>query len=329
MNTRNWQRSLAGILALALSVTATVAAAAGAASRPPDGGLVDEVPVARVNGRAIPRSALVKMMGRMQSRSGSTDASHGNTQLKTQALRRLILQELAHQEALARGITVGPSEVDAAVERIRTSTAGGPAGFEAFLEKEALTEAGLRSLVERNLVLEAIIRKEVVEKTVIDEKDLLAAYERTKNTLATPERVSVTEILFLLDPLTEDSRRQAAALLQGLRDEPARAPRDLVPDGTFIVRELEIRPAEDPVLYDAAKKLKPGEISGVLMSQRSLHIIQLNEYVPSRQPTFEEVRGALEEKLSARAQQRRLEAWEAELRAKAKIDILGGDDAGR
>jgi parvulin-like peptidyl-prolyl isomerase len=329
MKTRNWHRSLAGGVALALSLTATVAAAAGAASRPPAGGMADEIPVALVNGIAIPRSALVKMMDRMQSRSGSTDAPHGTSQLKTQALRRLILQELAHQEALARGIAVAPSEVDAAVERIRSSTAGGQVGFEAFLAQEAMTEAGLRSLVERNLVLEAIIGKEVVEKAGVDEQDLLAAYERNKNTLATPERVSVMEILFLLDPTTEDSRRQAAALLQGLRDDPARAPRDLVPDGTFIVRELQISPGEDPVLYDAAKKLKPGEISGVITSQQSLHIVQLIEYLPSRQPTFEEVRGVLERRLIARAQQQRLEAWEAELSAKAKIEILKGDDAGR
>jgi parvulin-like peptidyl-prolyl isomerase len=337
MKNLRWHVPLLGAVALALALSLNAAAAAeerpaaagGGAAAAAEGAPVEDVPVARVNGVAIPRAALVRMMGRMQSRGTAADAAHADTQLKAQALRRLILQELAYQEAQSRGIAVGAAEVDAAVERIRSGNAAGPAGFAAFLEKEALTEAGLRSLVERNLVLEAIIKKEVVEKSQVAEKDLRAAYERSKGALTTPERLAATEILFLLDPAAADSRRRAGALLQGLRDNPARAPRELEPDGTFIVRELQIKPDDDPVLYAAAKKLKPGEISGVIASQQSLHIIQLNEYVPARQPTFEEARGALERELAARAQQRRLEAWEAELRARAKIETPGDGDGGR
>ena len=301
----------------------------GAVRQQAGGGTVDDVPVARVNGVAIPRAALVKMMGRMQSRAGSADAAHADSVLRTQALRRLILQELAYQEARARGMTVGSGEVDAAFERIKSSAGDGQAGFEGFLEKEALTEQGLRSLVERNLLLESILKSEVLEKTVVGEKELLAAYERKKEAFATPERVEVAEILFLLDADAEDSRQKAAALLKLLRDDPARSPLDLAPDGTFIVRKLEIRQADDPVLYAAAKMLKPGEISGVISSQKSLHIVQLIDFVPARQATFEEVRGALERDLGARAQQRRLEAWESELRAKATIELPGGADGGK
>jgi parvulin-like peptidyl-prolyl isomerase len=106
-----------------------------------------------------------------------------------------------------------------------------------------------------------------------------------------------------------------------VEDEENKDPWKLEPDGTFAVRELEINKLREKELYEAAIKLKPGELSGVVTTSDSLHVLKLKQYTPEKQFTFEEVRKAIEAKLRAKAEGERLRAWQAELRKGAKIEI--------
>lgn len=281
-----------------------------------------KIAVARVNGVSITMEAVVKMMNNMSSRM-----RHGSAQqqdlgaLRREALNKLILQELAYQRAKAEGLLPSPAEVDAELQKIKARMGNGEK-FTAFLEKEAMSEQDLRTFIETNLAIGQLIKKEVSGKIVITEDDVKKEYENRKNTFGTPEKILIADVLFFLDTRSEDSRKKVEDVLRTLRDDPDKDPHKLSPDGTFIVREVDITDGSDHELFAAAQKLSLGELSGIVTTSDSLHVIKMLKHTPGTKVTFEDVKASLDKKLRADAQQKKMKEWEAELKKGAVIEII-------
>jgi parvulin-like peptidyl-prolyl isomerase len=89
------------------------------------------------------------------------------------------------------------------------------------------------------------------------------------------------------------------------------------------VRELpEVKKDTEPVLYEEAKKLQTGELSGVIKTADSLHVIKLKEYIPEKQLTFDQVKYAIEAGVRMRGRGNRMQEFESELKKGAKIEII-------
>ncbi len=289
-----------------------------------------KIAVARVNGVSITMESVVDMMNNMRSRmmrQGSTQQQEMDA-LRQEALNKLILQELAYQRAKAEGLLPSPAEVDAAVQRVKKRV-GGEEGFAAFLEKEGMSEKDLRSLIETNLAIGRIIEKEVSGKVVITEDDVKKEYESRKGTFGTPEKILIADVLFFLDTRSEDSRNKVEEVLKTLRADPDKDPQKLSPDGTFIVREVELTEGSDRELFAAAQKIATGELSGMVTTSDSLHILKVLKHTPATKVTFEDVRSSLEKQLRADAQQEKMKEWEAELKKGAVIEIIETKDGGQ
>lgn len=117
-------------------------------------------------------------------------------------------------------------------------------------------------------------------------------------------------------------QKKAEEVLKEIQDEKDQNAWKLSLDGTFIVRVYDINKDRDKELYAAAKKLKEGQLSGIIKTAKALHIIKIKTYAPERQLTLEEVRGNIENALRVPAQDRRMLEWEQELRQDAKIEIV-------
>jgi parvulin-like peptidyl-prolyl isomerase len=89
-----------------------------------------------------------------------------------------------------------------------------------------------------------------------------------------------------------------------------------------MVRNLTVRKEREKELYNAAKKLKPQGLSGVIETPQSVHIIKLKEYSPERQLTFDEAKPKIEEKLKGPYQDKKTKEWEEELKKDAKIELM-------
>lgn len=263
--------------------------------------------VARVNGAPITSEAVLLAENALRQQTGGAVPPEG---IGREALRRAIFQELLYQEARAAGLRAEEADVRAAMERIRAGRGG----------RERAPEPELRAWVERNLLLERFLAREVAQKITVADADLRAAYEQRRSAFLVPERVAVTEVLFFLDPARPESLAAAEAVRARLLAAGGDASR-LEPDGSFIVRELEIKREEEPQLHAAAIRLAPGELSGVLSAAGSLHLLRLNVFEPGRERSFEEVRPSLERALRARAERARLAELEAELRGRARIEL--------
>ncbi len=280
-----------------------------------------KVIVARVNSVPITMDSLVRMMNRLIVRNHGEQPADYMDEVKKTALDRLILQELAYQKARALGLSAEQKNIDDAITNFKANV-GGEKEYADFLVKQGLTEADLRAQVERSLTLELIFAKEVNDKTIVPQEDLKSEYEKEKGKYILPEKMKITDVIVFFKQDDDTARKKANNLLMKIRADKKKDPWSLVLDGTFIVRNLDVHKDKHREVYEAAKKLKPGKLSGVIKASDGLHIIKLLEYSPQRQLTFDEVKGSLEGKFRAPAQQKRLQEWGAELKKDATIEVL-------
>jgi parvulin-like peptidyl-prolyl isomerase len=281
---------------------------------------------ARVNGVEITTQSVMAMMSRIMAKKGHGDASHeGLKEIRRNALDRLIVQELALRKAKAAGFALERERIDSAIERTKASM-GGEEGYRKYLEKEGMTEEELKGQLERSLTLEAILAKEVMDKVTVSEDELRKEYEEDKTKYLKPEKVYIVDVVLFMSPEDSASEAKAEAVLDKIKKDRDANPRNLVPDGTFIVREMDVRKDRDKELYEAARNLREGELSGIIKTPDSLHIVKLIQYTPEKQITFDEARGAIEGTLKARARQKRFREWEAELKQGAEIEIMESEN---
>ncbi len=281
---------------------------------------------ARVNGVDITTGSVIRMMQQMGSNENRPQTTAKEiSALREEAIKRLVFQELVYQKAKAAGLTSDPATIDEAIASLKQKL-GDEAAYKSFLENEKITEEELRLEADRSLTLQRMYEKEVAEKTTVSEEEMKALYEKHKDKFVRPEKMTVVDVVFFLKLDDPASLKKAEEVLKSMGEE--KDPWNLVSDGTFVVRDLVIDKEKEPELYNAGKGLKTDELSGVVRTHDSLHIIKLKEYIEEKKFTFEEMRGALKMKLKAPVQKKRLDEWEKELRKDAKIEIFEPSESG-
>jgi parvulin-like peptidyl-prolyl isomerase len=281
---------------------------------------------ALVNGVEITREAVDTMMKSMaKGKVHGADSEENPEDLHKEALNQLILQELAYQKALSDGVTVDQKDVDNVLADIKKKL-GDEGKYMEFLDKEKISEAEMRKRVQRNLVLSRFfnaLKKEIYDNSKVSEEELKSEYEKDKEKYTRPEKIVVVDVVFFLKPDDADSLKKTNEILEKIQTDKEKDPWNLVLDGTFIVRDLEMKDGiQEEEIYNQAKKIQVGELSGVFLSSGTLHIIKLKEYTPFKQYTFEEVKSAVERKARGEAQKKFLAAWEAGLKKDARIEIM-------
>jgi parvulin-like peptidyl-prolyl isomerase len=278
-----------------------------------------KIVVAKVNGVELHMDALVNMMNRLASQVSST-TPEALEEHRKRSLDKLITQELAFQQAKAQGISIGAEKINLAIKNLKENL-GGEKEFADYLAKMNVTEADLRAEVERGLTLETIYYREVLGKVTVPEDEVKQEYEKEKARYIVPETAKIIDVVVLMREGV-DSSKKAKELLGKLRADKDKDPWKLFLDGTFIVRELRVNNGKEKELLDAAKKLKPNQLSGMIDTPMGTHIIKLIEYSPERQSTYDEVKSKVELKFKVPAQEKRTREWEQELKKDAKIEII-------
>jgi SurA-like N-terminal domain len=142
-----------------------------------------KIAVARVNGHDIAMNALVREMNVVAPKllkPGEKATPEINKKIRDDALDRLIVQELAIEEAKKQGLTVKPEAIDQTIQKTKASV-GGEEQFKEYLKDQALSEEEFRTLVERHLLSQMIVAKEVYSKISLDEKAMKAEYAKHKD----------------------------------------------------------------------------------------------------------------------------------------------------
>lgn len=282
-----------------------------------------DVVVARVNDSSITMGSVLKMMNYVLYERYNPEPDMG--EIKKEALNRLILQELVYQKAKQEGIKIDKKRIDDSIAGLKISL-GGEEGFRRYLQNELLTEDELRKILERNLVVEAKFKEDVLDRISISEDELRDYYKNNINRFRQEERMVVTDIVFILDIDKEESMDKAREILEKLKADSKRDLTKIKDHDFLIVRELEIKEEKDRLreaeIYKAAKKLKVGDISDVIRTSDSIHILILKEYVPEREFSYEESKKFILSELKNNALMKRIKEWEDNLKKDAKIEIL-------
>lgn len=138
---------------------------------------------ATVNGVDITMQELIREMNlvaRRDMQGNGKISSKTMDKVRQEALGDLIFKELAVQEAARQGITVRPDRIDAVIKQMKTQ-AGSEEAYRQYLEERALSETGLRKVIERGHQLELITAKEVYQKIRVEEKDIRKEYGKNSS----------------------------------------------------------------------------------------------------------------------------------------------------
>lgn len=121
---------------------------------------------------------------------------------RTQALNQLIEQELLYQEAKREKTKVKKAEIEEELKKIKKRYPD-ENSFNEDIKKKGLTYDEIKKGLERYLFITKLMKtkeKEIDDKVVIKDEDLLPYYEKNKDKFILPEQIRIRQILVSVDP---------------------------------------------------------------------------------------------------------------------------------
>jgi parvulin-like peptidyl-prolyl isomerase len=236
-----------------------------------------------------------------------------------QALQELINRELQYQDALARNMKPEKEKLDAQMERIRNKFKT-PEEYKAASEKEGLSEENVRARIEKNMMIQTVFSDTVTAKAKVSDEEAKKYYESNATRFKQPEGVK----LRLISTKDEKKAQDILAMLKS-GDDFGEIAYNMSED-SYRAQKGDIgymhKGRMVPDIEEAAFKLKIGETSGVINAENTWFIIKLEDKKPEHQLPFEEVRDKLKKDLEKERTKELNDKWVADLRAKAKIEVL-------
>jgi len=254
---------------------------------------------ARVNGQPITLAQYQAELARYLAASpDALDAASERSQLLALQLRDVVLdalieQALIEQEASRRNIAVSEQQITDELA-IAKERAGGEARFQDWLSATRQTEADIRELIRRELLMNAL------RDQVVMEMPRTAEYVHAYHIVVATEREARQILTRLQNGAQFTSLAQSLSLDDGTRAAGGDLGWFARDTGAVIWPEVE----------DAAFSLQPGETSDVVKSPIGYHIIRVTE---------REVR-PLSEADTTQLQVAGLSRWIADLKARAQIE---------
>jgi parvulin-like peptidyl-prolyl isomerase len=236
--------------------------------------------------------------------------------LKQQTVQVLVQRVELAKEAAARGITVTDAEVQKKLDDLKQQFyAGDEQKYEAELKTYGATDQSVRETIRAQLVAQKLY--DVITKDVtVTEQEITDYYDQNKDQFTTPEQRHVAHILVKTRKEADDIYAQLkngadfATLAKKYSTDAASAKNggDL---GTA-PRAQWVKP-----FGDAAWALKTGEISEPVKSQFGWHIIKaLGDIEPATTKPLSELHDTIKEQLLAKAKDKRMADWIAQIEAK-------------
>jgi len=207
--------------------------------------------------------------------------------LEQQLLERMIVDRAQMQFAKETGLEVSEAELDAALRRIAEGNRLGAAEFRAVLEKDGIPWSKFREEIQQEMTIARLRDREVDNRITIAEGEIDNYLEEASRPGGSDELVQVAHIIVRVPEQADAAQlarirgrlEQAVAQLQRGEDFARVAAGVSDAQDALSGGLMSPRPADRlPNLYaEEVKKLKPGEISGILRSPAGFHLVKLVE----------------------------------------------------
>ena len=292
--------------------------------------------VARVNGVALTDRDLMRQM-QLQfpyaRQHGGKFPPQLEKDIRRTALSVIEFEELAYQEAQRRKYTVPAAKLEQAMRDFRKQFATSTDfGNYLYAEHQGSMEI-LRAKVKRAILIDQIIRTDVVGKSTLNAAQVREFYAKNPERFKKPESVQLQTISVIIpDNATPQQKAQVRQRAEGLLKQ-AKAAKDYEAFGLLAEKNSDddwrvmmgdhksvhrgrMPAAVEKVIFT----MKPGEVSNLIEAENSYCIARVNGREASQAVSFEKVKLQLKKELEAqRAQQLRGEL-EAKLRQGAKVE---------
>ncbi|HEX5705705.1 MAG TPA: peptidylprolyl isomerase [Pyrinomonadaceae bacterium] len=311
--------------------------------------------IATVGGRPVSAKLYEMYLKNGREELGLSEATEEGRR-KIEYLREGIVSELIDRAVIAReaerrGLVVTPEKLS---EREARAVAqfGGEEKYAEYLASHGLTRDEWREVI-RTEIYGELLREELRKDVKVSDEDVRKFYDERKADPAfqLPERVTASHVLINARPnlvsqeiqrarnlagadleravgeemnarraRAEEVRRRAAggadfaALARELSEDPATRERggDL---GTFA------RDSHPRAFDDAAFRLRPGEVSGVVQTDYGFHVIKATGREAARSQTFDEAATEIRRRLATERESANLRQWLKEARRTSDVRI--------
>jgi peptidyl-prolyl cis-trans isomerase SurA len=242
-----------------------------------------------------------------------------------QLLDRLVEERLLLRRAKERGITASSSEVDDAIERLKSDRKLTSEMFEKALAERGIAPAQYRERISSQITVSKLFSAERRSREPVSPEDVAAWYREHRDDYTTPEQVRIRHLL-VMKREGEDSRGEAdrlASLLAagGDFEETARkhSQDSLQRRGEVSgwIRRGDFLPELESVIFD----LEPGQVSRVVETSMGYHILKVEEKQAARTRPLEEVGEEIAARLAEQRSEERYQQWLEEVKKGAVIDI--------
>ena len=281
----------------------------------------EETVVAVVNGTKLTMEELEgqvdRLIPRMTFHKNVPEEKRKN--FYKQALDEIINRELLYQDALAVGMKPDKDKVNAQSEKIRQRFKS-EEEYKAALKKESIKEETIRFQIEKEQLVQQLNEKKVVEASRISEEQLKNYYDKNTAQFKQPESVKLRIISTKDEQKAKDIQEKIKA-----GDDFGELASNFSED-SYGVKSGDIGYIHKgrmlPDIETAAFKLKTGEVSDLIHTEDSWFLIKVEDKKPEQQLSFEEVKEKLKRQIEADKARELSEKLIADLRAKAKIEVL-------
>ncbi len=218
-----------------------------------------------------------------------------NDVLDKQVLERLIVERALLQFAKDTGIRVDDTTVERTILRVAEENKLKPDEFRKVLEREGIPYANYREDIRRQIIVQRVREREVDSKVTVSDAEV-DNYLATLASQAGGEDEYQLSHIYITVPeqatpdVVETRRQRAAEALAEVRSGKdfaqiaaaySNAP-DASSGGNLGWRTAARLPS---VFAEIIRKMKPGEVSGVLRSAGGFHIVKLADVRNRNQPT--------------------------------------------
>jgi peptidyl-prolyl cis-trans isomerase SurA len=293
--------------------------------------------VAVVNDSIILRSELetrlVPVIGEAQEIEDPRERERRIEKLRSQVLDEMINEELIVQAAEAAKIEVDSTEVQAALEEIKSSNNLDDASLAQALAAQGYTLANYKHDLRRQVMRLRAVNQLVAPKVNVTEEDVKARYDEMQRRSQSVSAVKLSHILFKLpehpteQQLAEarEKAAQAIARVRGGEDFSVVAAEVSDDVGTkdtggelgYFQRGSMANPEWEPIVFSMEK----GDVRGPVQGPQGLHVFHVTDVMTSTLKPFEEMKEQISRELRRREMDKQTQAWVEELRKKAYIDV--------
>ena len=243
-------------------------------------------------------------------------------------LNQMIDQKLLEQEAEKLGISVTDSEIDAAIDSIKSRFNLSEEQMEQVMKKENLTPEGFREQWKLQLLSNKIMGSRIRGQIAVTDDEINKYYEENYGETESLEEAKIAHILISYDSATGEQKaseeaEQVAVLAKSGKDFGALAKE--YSDDTFSAArggELGYFSKGDLVqsLERAVEATPVGGIVGPIESPAGFHVIKVLDK-KSAIKSLDEVREEIREKIYREKAEKELAAWIDEMKRAAYIDL--------